>query len=443
MGTAAKKAASSRTAEIPRLTRELVVVPGSVNDEARELDVVWTTGAAVRRYDWWSGEAWTESLSMDPKHVDLRRLNSGAPVLMDHSSYNQVGGVVRGSARVEGDRGLARLRFSRRPEVDGLWADIRDGIREKFSVGYDVFKYDEVYRDGKLVSRTAVAWEPAEVSTVAMPADIGAEVMRGTRSAKGPKNPCAFFVRSGTPMKIKAGAAKHIRMTSDEKITAITEILGDASYDLSTEEGKKAAAMAVVLKLSEEPAAEPAAEGEMADAAAAAADPAAVVEAARAAAGLPKDASAEEIVGALRGLATNAGALRSLQADLAEVKASEGLRLLDAAVKTRADGGTGQISPANRKYWEGELAQPGGLARLRGFLATAAPVDTDPAVTPPAARTSTPAAGGNPATPIDPKAAINDAMREHCRKRGYDEKGLEAFAAGWVKRYGATPFKAA
>lgn len=407
------KALAPRTKEIPRLTREVSVVPGSVNEEAREIDVVWTTGAEVRRFDWWTGEVWLERLSMDPKHVDLRRLNSGAPVLWDHDPRKQIGCVVRGSARIEGGRGLARLRFSKRDEVTPLWQDISGGIREKFSVGYDVLKYEEEYRDGALYSRRAVDWEPAELSTVAMPADIGAEVMRQKRGAAAPTHPCAFVIRSGTPMP----SALKTRMTSDEKVSAIVEILTAAGLD---EEKAKSAAMEVVLKLQDAdsgeaaPAEEP---GGMADEPAAAAGD--VVEAARAATGLKKGASVQEIVGALRGLKDNSAQLRALTSDLAEVKALEGRRLLDAAVKTRAEGGTGQISPASRKFWEGELAQPGGLARLRGFLATAAPVDPDPQIeapgpkTGPEGKTSSPKTGGT--------RALTAEEREVCRQLGLSE----------------------
>jgi len=167
----------SRTVDLPPL--DLRAAIASVNEEDRSVDVVFTTGAPVTRSDWWTGKKWVEKLSMDPGHVRLDRLNNGAPVLDGHSGYSvredQVGVVKTGSARLSGDAGYASLRFSQRPSVADLLTDIRDKIVRNVSVGYVVHKFLED-DTGEIPVRTAVDWEPYEISMVPMPADNAAKV---------------------------------------------------------------------------------------------------------------------------------------------------------------------------------------------------------------------------------------------------------------------------
>lgn len=167
-----------QTREGETLTTRAMVVPSSIDEAARTVDVTWSTGSDVDRRDWWTGERFVEALSMDPKHIRMGRLNGGAPVLDSHSSDStrSVLGVVD-SAKIEGGVGVATLRFSARSEVDPVWQDIKAGILRSISVGYAVHKW-EVKRnaDGKLEKRTAVDWEPHELSIVPIPADPGAQV---------------------------------------------------------------------------------------------------------------------------------------------------------------------------------------------------------------------------------------------------------------------------
>src|SRR5262245_36445759 len=57
----------------------------SHEDAARVVDVVFSTGAAVERRDYFSGQPYLERLSLDRGHVNLDRLNNGAPVLDSHT----------------------------------------------------------------------------------------------------------------------------------------------------------------------------------------------------------------------------------------------------------------------------------------------------------------------------------------------------------------------
>lgn len=156
--------------------------PESYNADNNTMDVVWTTGARVKRFSWSDGEFY-EELSTKKAHVNLGRLNSGAPLLNNHGtgmfggvqSLEDVIGVVE-NARMEDGAGVATVRFSDRPELAGLIGDIKSGIIRNISVGYRVNKFEEQKQkvDGLPVLR-AVDWEPMELSFVGIPADKGAQ----------------------------------------------------------------------------------------------------------------------------------------------------------------------------------------------------------------------------------------------------------------------------
>lgn len=183
-----------RTIELPVLDFRASL--GTVNDEARTVEVTFSTGAAWPRYDYRNGERYMEVLSLDPKHVRLARLNAGAPVLDTHNGYSvrqMLGAVVDGSAAIVGKADArALLRFSRRPDVAGVWQDVVDKICRAVSMGYAVHKYEETRVAGRLPVRTATDWEPFEVSMVPMPIDVGGR----TRSVDATQvHPCVIVTR--------------------------------------------------------------------------------------------------------------------------------------------------------------------------------------------------------------------------------------------------------
>lgn len=161
-------------------TTRAAIEPTTLDEKARTVDVVWSTGAAVRRFDWWREVYFDEVLSMDARHVRLERLNQGAPTLDSHSRYGGVSAVIGvvESARLEGGKGVAKLRFSEREDVAGIWQDIRDGILRNVSVGYSVSKWERKMpsKEGEVEVRTAVDWTPYEISIVPIGADAGAQV---------------------------------------------------------------------------------------------------------------------------------------------------------------------------------------------------------------------------------------------------------------------------
>ncbi|MGH8431734.1 MAG: prohead protease/major capsid protein fusion protein, partial [Solimonas sp.] len=131
-----------QTRFLPTQQRAASVAPSTFNKADRTVEVVWTTGARVRRRSW--DGSYDEELVVDASAIDLIRLNTGgAPVLNTHSSWSlqdQIGIVER--AWIANGEGRAILRLSEREEVAGIVRDIEAGLIKNISVGYNVRKYE-------------------------------------------------------------------------------------------------------------------------------------------------------------------------------------------------------------------------------------------------------------------------------------------------------------
>ncbi|WP_366940826.1 prohead protease/major capsid protein fusion protein [uncultured Amaricoccus sp.] len=164
--------------DLPVLGRAAQLRAGSADEAARTVEIVWTTGATVRRRRFWDEDI-DEELLVAPGAVRLDRLNGGAPFLNSHNAYALdavLGVVAEGSARIETGIGTATIRFSERDDVQPIFRDIAAGIIRNVSVGYRVHRYEIEKRDGQVELWRAVDWEPMEISAVAIGADPGARV---------------------------------------------------------------------------------------------------------------------------------------------------------------------------------------------------------------------------------------------------------------------------
>ncbi|MBF0190223.1 MAG: peptidase U37 [Magnetococcales bacterium] len=187
--------------DLPMQIRSASFVPESVNADARTVEMVWSTGAVVRRRDWMSGQSYDETLSMDPAHVDLSRLNGGAPLLDSHdaSALEGIIGVVERAWIVDGV-GRAVVRFSSREDVAPIFQDVQEGILRNVSVGYTVRRYEITEETGKVPLWRAVDWTPLELSAVPIGADPGA----GFRSKETATHPCQMIHIRGAEMPDQA-----------------------------------------------------------------------------------------------------------------------------------------------------------------------------------------------------------------------------------------------
>ena len=180
---------------LPMQQREAAFQPATLNEDTRTVELVWSTGAKVRRYDWWEDRYYDEELSLDVAHVRMDRLNAGAPLLKDHRANldNTIGVVER--AWLQDGEGRAMVRFSEREEVAPILADVKAGILRNISVGYSVRKYEVIKEEGAVDIYRAVDWEPAELSFVAIPADADAQV-RSAPAENTPRTECTFINRA-------------------------------------------------------------------------------------------------------------------------------------------------------------------------------------------------------------------------------------------------------
>lgn len=178
----------------PTQLRAASVAPSTFNKADRTVEVVWTTGARVRRLSW--DGSYDEELVVSDSAIDMTRLNTGgAPVLNTHSAWtleDQIGVVDR--AWIANGEGRAVLRLSEREEVAGIVRDIEAGLIKNISVGYNVRKYEVISASNRTDGGTvpiyrAVDWEPAELSFVPIPADA----LSGTRSDTTRGSDCAFI----------------------------------------------------------------------------------------------------------------------------------------------------------------------------------------------------------------------------------------------------------
>ncbi|NKC48505.1 hypothetical protein HED54_09815 [Ochrobactrum anthropi ATCC 49188] len=132
---------------LPMQMQEVRLLPSGVDAETRMLDLVWTTGATVRRRrfaGWDTVVPFDEILIVSDKAIDLSRMNAGAPVLDSHSvwsTFSQVAVVER--AWVDGGEGKASIRFPKAgidERADRMFGLVSDGIIKNVSVGYSIDK---------------------------------------------------------------------------------------------------------------------------------------------------------------------------------------------------------------------------------------------------------------------------------------------------------------
>jgi len=194
---------------LPMQTRSVEI--RNFDEESRSFDLVWTTGAKVRRYDWYRDEPYDEELVVSSQAVDLTRLNSGAPLLAMHNGWNlgsQLGVVER--AWIEGGEGLARVRFPKAeddPDADKVFRKIKDKIIRNVSVGYRIRKVERNRGNDDITLWRVIDWEPFEISIVSVPADTGA----GIRSDASETYPVTFINRAAPDLTKEPSMPKEVQ----------------------------------------------------------------------------------------------------------------------------------------------------------------------------------------------------------------------------------------
>ena len=215
------------------LTRQASLTPSSFDTAKRTVGLVWSTGAAVQRYDFEG--PFSERLDMSPDAVDLSQLN-GAPVLNSHNRFDvrEILGTVLDPS-VDGQRGIATVRFSSRPDVDPIVKDVADGVISRVSVGYSVQQWQTAKDAAGNRTKTATRWTPAEISFTAIGADPGARTRQEDTEECDcdPDDPeCHCDDEEEDDTMIKAAIPDQIRGAA-----ALLGITGNFVESLATREG--------------------------------------------------------------------------------------------------------------------------------------------------------------------------------------------------------------
>lgn len=162
--------------EIKSVRLAAPIVPESVDLENGTFRVVVNSGNKVIRQTWEG--VYYLTLSMEPAHVRMDRLNSGAvPLMKDHASYsieNQLGVVL--SAELSDGKLLATCKMA---SDETKWlARLAEGTLKNVSPGVFIYKLKDVTPEGASTKEfLAVDWEMYENSFVSVNADKDAQVL--------------------------------------------------------------------------------------------------------------------------------------------------------------------------------------------------------------------------------------------------------------------------
>lgn len=182
----AQTALQTRTADLPLAGLQMEVRNVTRADAnageaapAARFELVFTTGAPVRRYDYQNGRYYIEQLEVSAEAINTERLVRGAPLLNSHSNYrleDQIG--VCDQPTIQNGEGVVQSQLSRRESVRGIVQDLEDRVIRNVSVGY-VRDAIEMIAPAELTGMwtyRVTRWTPMEVSLTPIPADMDSQV---------------------------------------------------------------------------------------------------------------------------------------------------------------------------------------------------------------------------------------------------------------------------
>ena len=154
-----------------RLQRGMQFERSAINQEARTVELAFASETPYER--WWG----VEILDCSSKSMRLQRIKSGAPLLCDHNTRDQIGVIE--SVQIGADKvARAVVRFGKSARAEEWFQDVIDGIRSSVSVGYEIHSAKLVETKDGVDTYRVDDWEPYEVSIVSVPADTSVGVGR-------------------------------------------------------------------------------------------------------------------------------------------------------------------------------------------------------------------------------------------------------------------------
>lgn len=208
-----------REISLPKLRAQAAIAPGTLNEDARTVEAIFYSGAAVQRYPIFD-DPYELSFSMEPKAVRLDRFNSGAPLVDNHNDHLPLSQAVIGvveKAWLAEDGGHAVVKIAAdRPDI---LARIKDGILRNFSMGAVLHQVKDITEKGDAQKRLlAIDWEPHELSIVPVPADPGAQAL-----AQAERFPCKLL--TGATIASMENIMKFkVRVIASDEIKEIDEL---------------------------------------------------------------------------------------------------------------------------------------------------------------------------------------------------------------------------
>ena len=240
---------------IPIQYRELEIHRDGINEEARTVDISFSSEDPAKRY------YGTEILEHGSKsNARMTRINQGAPLLWNHDPSDQRGVVDKAYIDPETKRGQAVVRYSKSVKGQELFQDVLDGITRSISFGYRIHGVTETKGEadeGNVVRVTD--WEPYEISHVSIPMDhtVGVgrandnetnivavrtadkqptkQIIQNTKdmsepikpdSAAEPEVQTGTETRNGSPAIIKSDSQSHaeVRQAEKKRQSTITKV---------------------------------------------------------------------------------------------------------------------------------------------------------------------------------------------------------------------------
>ena len=205
-----------------RLLRGMAFTREAINVEARTVELAFASETPYER--WWG----VEILDCAPKAMRLQRIKSGAPLLCDHNTRDQIGVIE--SVQIGADKvARAVVRFGRSARAEEWFQDVVDGIRSSVSVGYEIHSAKLVETKDGVDTYRVDDWEPYEVSIVSVPADTSVGVGR----AAGEESP---VLPLNTPANTRQSKEIPVMQTAPEATPAPVAAPAVQSQDFAARE---------------------------------------------------------------------------------------------------------------------------------------------------------------------------------------------------------------
>ncbi len=175
-----------QTVSGPNLARAITADAAIIDEKSRRVRLSFSSEIPYLRNSLFD-DPWIEVLGHDEGEIVMDRIGSGnAPLLWGHDQFereNNIGVVEK--AWTQNGRGMAEVRLSARPDMDGLMQDLVDGIVRNVSVGYQIHERTLVNKNDSGPSEYRVTrWTPLEISLVSVPADETVGVGRNAEALR-------------------------------------------------------------------------------------------------------------------------------------------------------------------------------------------------------------------------------------------------------------------